>query len=311
MTAAVKIEDLTKVFRVGFWGKRFVALQGLSFEVEAGEVFGLLGPNGAGKTTALKLLMGLIKPTRGRAWIMGMEVNNVQVRAKIGYLPESPYFYEHLRGGEFMDFYGRLFSLTRSRRRERSEELLALVGLARARDLPLRKYSKGMLQRIGLAQALINDPELVILDEPMTGLDPVGRREVRDVILQLKKQGKTVCFSSHILSDVEMICDRVGIINQGRMVSIGKISQLLNPRIEYYEISFSGLKAENLGNLRAPDARVFSDGDLVYAIAAEEENKDRIIAGVQEKGGRIHSVIPHRESLEEYFLRQVNINNAD
>jgi ABC-2 type transport system ATP-binding protein len=309
--AAIKIEGLGKIFRVGFWGRKFEAVKNIDFEVGAGELFGFLGPNGAGKTTTIKMIMGLLYPTRGQAWILGKSASDVAIRARVGYLPESPYFYDHLQGAEFLDFYGRLFAIPAKKRRKKIGELLELVGIARAADLPLRKYSKGMLQRIGLAQALINDPELVVLDEPMTGLDPVGRREIRDIILKLKQEGKTVFFSTHILPDVEMICDRIAILNQGRLVNIGALGSLLSPRVKYYEISFSGLAGEKLKELSAWTSDVLQDGALIRARVEKEEDKDRIVSWVLKEKGRVDSVFPHRESLEEYFLRQVNINNAD
>ncbi|MCX5858681.1 MAG: ABC transporter ATP-binding protein, partial [Proteobacteria bacterium] len=260
MTAAIKIEGLSKFFRVGFWGKRVQAVTDLSFEVRQGDLFGFLGPNGAGKTTTIKALMGLIFPSGGQTWILGKKASEEGVRSRVGYLPESPYFYEYLKGLEFLDFYGSLFKIPKKVRVKKAEELLTLVNLEGAADLHLRKYSKGMLQRIGLAQALINDPELVILDEPMTGLDPIGRREIRDVMVRLKNEGKTVFFSTHILSDVEMICDQVGIVNKGKLVTTGKLSELLNPRIEYYEISFSQPDPAELEVLKPWVTNTFRDG---------------------------------------------------
>lgn len=311
MPAAIKIEGLGKIFRVGFWGRKFEAVKDLTFEVGAGELFGFLGPNGAGKTTTIKMLMGLLYPTSGQAWILGKSAGDVATQARVGYLPESPYFYDHLRGQEFLDFYGRLFEIPAPKRKKKIAALLELVGIAGAADLPLRKYSKGMLQRIGLAQALINDPELIVLDEPMTGLDPVGRREIRDIILRLKQEGKTVFFSTHILPDVEMICDRIAILNQGRLVNIGALGNLMNPRVKYYQISFSGPAGEKLKELTPWTSKVFQDGELTHALVDKEEDKDRLISWILREKGRIYSVVPHRESLEEYFLGQVNENNAD
>ncbi|MGH7480453.1 MAG: ABC transporter ATP-binding protein, partial [Candidatus Methylomirabilales bacterium] len=202
----LKTEGLTKEYRIGFWRTRVRVLHDLNLEVHQGEIFGYLGPNGAGKTTTLKLLMGLIYPTAGRASILGRDVQDVAVKAQVGFLPENPYFYDYLTGREFLHFYGQLFGLAYRDRRQRIDELLHAVGLSKAAELQLRKYSKGMLQRIGLAQALINDPQVIVLDEPTSGLDPVGRKEVRDLILDLKGKGKTVFFSTHIVPDAEMIC---------------------------------------------------------------------------------------------------------
>lgn len=226
----IETEGLSKEFRVGFAMKRVLALDDLNLKVEEGEIFGYIGPNGAGKTTTLKIMMGLIYPTSGNVQIFGRDIKNINIKMDIGFLPEAPYFYDYLTTGEFLDFYGQLFGLGKKERRRRIEELLDMVDLRWVKDTQLRKFSRGMLQRIGIAQALINDPRLVILDEPMSGLDPVGRTKIRDVILRLKDEGKTVFFSSHILSDVEMICDRVGILVNGRLKEVGKLEELLGER---------------------------------------------------------------------------------
>src|SRR5712692_4755616 len=223
----IRTDGLTKEFRLGLGRQRVVALDRLNLEVNQGEIFGFLGHNGAGKTTAIKLLLGLLTPTAGTAWILDRPITDVAVKQEVGFLPESPYFYEYLTAEEFLTFYGQLFGLGGQRLARKVDELLEMVRITDARRLPLRKFSKGMLQRVGLAQALINDPQLVILDEPMSGLDPIGRREVRDIILQLKDRGKTVFFSTHILPDVEMICDRVGILVRGRLRSVGAIHELV------------------------------------------------------------------------------------
>jgi ABC-2 type transport system ATP-binding protein len=223
----VQIDQLRKVFKVGFWGRRVTAVDGVSLEVQRGEVFGFLGPNGAGKTTTIKILMGLIYPSGGRATLFGQSIGDPSAKAKVGFLPESPYFYDYLTSREFLRFYGHLFGLLGTALEKRIDELLELVGMTHARDLQLRKFSKGMLQRVGIAQALINDPELVILDEPMSGLDPIGRKEVRDLILRLKESGKTVMFSSHILHDAELLCDRVAMIMKGKLVACGHVSELI------------------------------------------------------------------------------------
>ena len=223
----VKVEHLRKVFHVGFWGRRITAVDGVSLEVQRGEVFGFLGPNGAGKTTTIKMLMGLIYPSGGTATLFGRPIGDSAAKSKVGFLPESPYFYDYLTGREFLRFYGHLFGLLGPALEKRIDELLDLVGMTHARDLQLRKFSKGMLQRVGIAQALINDPELVVLDEPMSGLDPIGRKEVRDLIFRLKESGKTVMFSSHILHDAELLCDRVAMIMKGRLVACGHVSELI------------------------------------------------------------------------------------
>src|SRR5437868_14079414 len=224
----VQTEQLSKIFRVGFWGKKVTAVDGVNLEVRPGEVYGFLGPNGAGKTTTLKMLMGLIYPTSGQAWLFGRDLGDPQTKARLGFLPESPYFYDYLTSREFLGFYGHLFGLWGTVLSKRVDELLDLVGMTHAKDLQLRKFSKGMLQRVGIAQALINNPELVVLDEPMSGLDPIGRKEVRDLILELRDQGKTVFFSTHILSDVEAITDRVAIIARGQLQAHGTPAELVS-----------------------------------------------------------------------------------
>src|SRR5678815_2064051 len=224
----VEIENLTKDYEIGFWRKRKVrALDGLSLSVETGEIFGFLGANGAGKTTTLKLLMRLTFPTAGKARILGSDIDNVAMHQRIGYLPENPYFYDYLTAREFLEYCGEIFGLRAGERKKRTADLLARVRLDEKRwDSQLRKFSKGMLQRVGLAQSLVNDPEIVFLDEPMSGLDPVGRREVRDLIASLRDEGKTVFMCSHILSDIEVLCDRVAILKRGRLAQVGYLDEL-------------------------------------------------------------------------------------
>ncbi|MFQ5946575.1 MAG: ABC transporter ATP-binding protein, partial [Anaerolineae bacterium] len=269
----LKTEGLTKEFRSGFWRSRVRVLHDLNLEVRQGETFGYLGPNGAGKTTTMNLIMGLIHPTTGRAWILGRDVSDVAVKAEIGFLPENPYFYTYLTGREFLDFYGQLFGIPYRERRRRIDELLDLVGLSKAGKLQLRKYSKGMLQRIGLAQALINDPQAVFLDEPMSGLDPVGRKEVRDLILDLKARGKTVFFSTHIIPDVEMICDRVGIIVNGRLIRVGPLDELLGSDVESIEITASGLDEAALSEVArwSVGPPVQRGNRVFFAVATEKD----------------------------------------
>jgi ABC-2 type transport system ATP-binding protein len=306
MDAAIRTEELCKDYRTGFWRRRARVLRGLNLEVRAGEVFGYLGPNGAGKTTTLKLLMGLIHPTAGRATILGRDISEVDVKAQVGFLPENPYFYDYLTGREFLDYYGRLFALPGRARRERVDRLLHEVGMAHAAELSLRKYSKGMLQRIGLAQALINDPDLVVLDEPMTGLDPLGRKEVRDLILRLKAAGKTIFFSTHIIPDVEVICDRVGIIFVGELVTVGPLETLLGTHLESIEITFSGLPPGDPGVPGGPWARppVHTAGRTIVAVA-DEATGNATVRALVERGATIHSVVPLRRTLEEEFVQQI------
>jgi len=236
--SVIEIEHLRKDFQVGFWGRESVAISDINLSVQEGEIFGFLGPNGAGKTTTIKILMGLIHPTAGTAKLLGQPVGNIKAKSKIGFLPESSHFYEYLTAMEALTFYGGLFGLSKNRLKERIPTLLKQVGLVSSAHLQLRKFSKGMLQRMGIAQSLINDPELIILDEPMSGLDPIGRKEMRELILGLKAQGKTVFFSSHITHDVEMICDRVGILVGGRLLRMGGLAEILDTGKETLEDYF-------------------------------------------------------------------------
>lgn len=304
--AVLKTEGLTKDYRTGFWRTRVRVLHDLNLEIEEGEIFGYLGPNGAGKTTTLKLLMGLIHPTAGRAWILGREISDVAVKAHVGFLPENPYFYDYLTGREFLHFYGQLFGIPYRERRRRIEELLETMGLGETGGLQLRKYSKGMLQRIGLAQALINDPKLVVLDEPMSGLDPAGRKEVRDLILTLKAKGKTVFFSTHIIPDVEMICDRIGIIVAGRLIRVGPLEELLGNEVASIEITASGLGKEALARLSQWSTKppMVTGEKALFAVKTEKE-ASQVLELLVKEGATIHAVLPQRGTLEERFLREV------
>ena len=299
--SAIEISDLTKDYLKGFWKKRpHRALDHLSLKVEAGEVFGLLGPNGAGKTTTLKLLMVLTYPTAGTASLLGRPIEDVEVHRRVGYLPEAPYFYDYLSAREFLDYCGQLFGLDRSERRRRVEDLLERFGLQPAAGTALRHYSRGMLQRVGLAQALINDPELVFLDEPMLGLDPVGRYEVRRIILELREQGKTVCFSSHVLSDVEALCDRVGILNQGKLHGLGQLDEILSLEATAMEVLVGGAGDGLLDSVKGIVAGVREAGDKV-TFQVELEKLHELLARVRDHQGKLLSAVPVRMSLEDYF----------
>jgi len=244
---AIRTEALTKSYTVGFWRPRpYLALDGLTMQVGAGEVFGFLGPNGAGKTTTLKLLMQLIYPTSGRAEILGKPVGDVGVKRRIGYLPEQPYFYDYLTAEELLRYFASIFGYAPAERRRRAAALLDEVGIGAERRLALRKFSKGMLQRVGIAQALINEPEVVFLDEPMSGLDPLGRREIRQLILRLRDRGCTVFFSSHVLADAETLCSRVAILAKGRLMTAGRLSDMLAFHVRGWELVVSGLKEDVL-----------------------------------------------------------------
>ena len=298
----LKAQNLQKTFRIGFLRKKVEAVRDVSFEVRRGEIFGLVGPNGAGKTTTMKMLTGLIRPDAGSMSLFGEPVEQVRMRAKLGYLPENPYFYDHLTARELLTYYGSLHGLSRKIIRERSDKLLELVGLAHAQNRPLRKFSKGMRQRAGLAQALINDPELVILDEPQSGLDPMGRKDVRDLIFDLKRRGKTVFFSSHILPDVEAVCDRVALMHLGTVREVGTLQELTGGRAAAVEILVRGLdltKAQTLSDIDTVDAR----GDLIVLELSEKADLEAIIAEIYRLDGAIHSITPQKEDLEDVFLR--------
>ncbi|MGB7084933.1 MAG: ABC transporter ATP-binding protein [Phormidesmis sp.] len=298
----IATQDLRKVYRTGFWLRAAPpSLKQCSLEIFKGETFGLLGPNGAGKTTLLKLLLGIIRPTAGAATLMGEPAGDQGVKARIGYLPENPYFYDYLTGWEFLSYTAGLFGITGSAKNQRIAMLLDLVQLDRrtAKKQQMRRYSKGMLQRVGMAQALINDPEIVFLDEPMSGLDPTGRFQVREIILSLKEQGKTLFFNSHVLSDVEMICDRIAILDRGEIICIGAIDQLLgNPT--YYSVRGHG------GSLDVLDQWLreitFENGywqGLLY------DNPFEFMATAQLMNAHIAKLAVARPTLEEFFMAQI------
>lgn len=305
---AIEIKNLTKVFYTDFLRKPILAVDNLTFSVKEGEVFGFLGPNGAGKTTTIKILVGLIRPTEGEARIFGTDVADISSHEFIGYLPEMPNFYDYLTGNELMKYFARLFNIKEPERTKRIEELLKLVGLWEVKSNPVRSYSKGMLQRLGIAQALINDPKLLILDEPMSGLDPIGRKEVRDLILGLKSRGKTVFFSTHIIPDVELICDRIAILNKGRLLSIGKLDELSTLKEDLYEVVIFGLNSDYINKISELAKEIIKKDDLVI-IRGEKREVDEVIDFALNKGGRIKSLIPIRRSLEELFIAELQNKN--
>jgi ABC-2 type transport system ATP-binding protein len=304
MTIAIEIDNLTKDYETGFWRKRKVrALDGLSLTVESAQIFGFLGANGAGKTTTLKLLMGLIYPTAGTARILNRDIDDIAMHARIGYLPENPYFYDYLTAREFLNYCGELFGLDRVTRERRTEELLTRVNLeTKGWDRQLRKFSKGMLQRVGLAQALVNDPEIVFLDEPMSGLDPVGRREVRDLIASLRTQGKTVFMCSHILSDIEVLCDSVAILKQGRLAQAGSLEELRAGEASMVEVIAAGADAETLRQQLGSGAIVTTTASGLRIEVADEREVDAVINALRQAHGKLVSVQPVRQSLEQLFL---------
>lgn len=305
---AIVVDRLTKTYKpVWPWQKETTVLSDVSLSVRQGEIFGFLGPNGAGKTTTMKILLGLLRATSGRVELLGAPATDVAVHARIGYLPEAPYFYDYLTADEFLCFYGRLAGLPRETVRQRVPQLLERVSLTEARDRQLRKFSKGMLQRIGLAQALIHDPELIILDEPMSGLDPIGRKEVRDLILSLRDQGKTVFFSTHIVSDVEMICDRVGILAKGKMLASGRIEDLVNEHeAQSVEVVCDGVVGDDLVAIKCKAVRILQRGERCLMILPGQDHLEEVLAILRQAGGKLVSVIPHKGSLEEIFLEQTN-----
>ena len=298
----LRTEGLTKIFDTGL-GKRVAAVEDLDLAVEAGEIFGFVGPNGAGKTTTIKMLMGLIFPTRGRAFIFDEPIPSERAKARLGYLPEHPAYHDFLTGQEAMAFFATLAGVARAEQGRRIDELLGLVGLSDAGGRQIRKYSKGMQQRLGIAQALVSDPAFVVLDEPMSGLDPIGRREMRDLILELKRRGKTVFFSTHILPDVETLCDRVGVIVQGRLRDVGRLGELLSARVTSVELTATLPEPARaaLGGGRV----ISSEGERVTAIYEAPDAADAAVAAVLAAGGRLVALTPQRETLEDFFLRRL------
>jgi len=278
------------------------AVRGIDLSVKAGEIFGFIGPNGSGKTTTIKILTGLMMPTAGEAWLHGLPVSDPQSRARLGFLPEGTFFHDYLTGREFLDFHGALLGIPKSVRRTRIPELLARVGLAGAEDRQIRRYSKGMRQRAGLAQALINDPDLVILDEPMSGLDPIGRKDVRDLILSLRDEGKTVFFSSHILEDAEVICDQVAIILNGKIVTQGYLDELLGQEMVGAELVVEGIGEALHAELASAARRAVVQGSRFLFEFADESAAEKALDRVRAGGGRVRSLVPKRRSLEDLLM---------
>jgi ABC-2 type transport system ATP-binding protein len=307
MPAAIRAEELTKDYAIGFWRKRpYRALDRLSIAIEQGEIFGFLGPNGAGKTTTLKLLMQLIYPTSGRAEILGQPVGHVATRQRVGYLPENPYFYDYLTAEELLTYFAQLFGYSGADRGRRVATLLDRVGIGAERRLQLRKFSKGMVQRVGIAQALINDPEVVFLDEPMSGLDPLGRRDVRSLILDLRNQGRTVFFSSHILADAEALCSRVAVVAGGRLAATGRLSEMLAFEVRGWELVMSDLAAEVVARLAPSARRVTEISHGRYSIELSLDHPpDRVLVELTATGGKLVSLNPVRDTLEDFFVKRV------
>ena len=312
---AIQTEALTKHYRVGFWRPRpYVALDRLTLHVRQGDVFGFLGPNGSGKTTTLKLLMQLIYPSSGRAEILGRPVGDAAVKRRIGYLPENPYFYDHLTAEELLQYFAALFGYSAAEGRRRASSLLDEVGIGAERRRHLRTFSKGMLQRVGIAQAVINDPEVVFFDEPMSGLDPLGRREVRELILRLRDRGCTVFFSSHVLSDAETLCNRVAILSEGRLAAEGDLSEMLAFQARAWELVVTGLANTVLESATASGHIVKATPLGVGRYALEvplSASPDRLVTDLVAHGAQLVSINPIRETLEDFFVRQVGTAPRD
>ena len=300
---SIQTTNLGMVYRSGLIPRKKVALRNLSLEVGRNEIFGYLGANGAGKTTTLKILVHLMRPTSGSAQILGEDISSVAVRRKIGYQPENPYFYEYLTTEETLRFYAKLFGIPRAERQRRIGRMIDLMNIPGVRRMRVREFSRGMRQRLGLAQALINEPELVFLDEPMSGLDPLGRIQVRDIILRLKQEGKTVFFSSHILSDVEVICDRVGLLVNGELVSVGRVNDLVASQVKTIEIRVENLPPAALDQVRPLATGLVAQGAMTHLTVADEKAGQEAVRIIAASGAVLKEYAPHKESLEEYFLR--------
>ena len=306
-TPVLEFVDLAKEFRLGLQLTRVQAVRGVSLDVRAGEIFGYLGPNGAGKTTTMKMAMGLIQPSAGQVKLFGRTMQDSMIRSRVGYLPEHPYFYDYLTASEILDFYGELYGLDRGTRRRRVGELLELVGLSHAAHRTLRRFSKGMLQRVGIAQAIINDPDLVILDEPLSGLDPMGRKEVRDIIVALREQGKTVFFSSHILHDIETICDRVALLIQGKLEKVGPLDTLLSEGTSEVEVSARDVSAETMRTLSEQSINVETLGATTL-FRVKEAHVGDVLNVLLQSGARVLEVQAQRQSLEALFVHEAEVH---
>jgi len=306
--SAIEILGLTKTYHVGFWRKKAkCALKPLHLSVADGEIFGFLGPNGAGKTTTLKLLMGLVFPSAGSAYILGMKNTDPAVKAKIGFLPEQPYFYDYLTASELLDYYGQLSGVAPKERRRRIGEVLSRVGLHDVGNLQMRKFSKGMLQRVGIAQAILHDPKVLFLDEPMSGLDPIGRREVRDLMEELKQAGKTIFFSTHILSDAEALCDRIAIIHLGELRGVGAVADLTSSVESKVEFVWKGSTLP--ASLKPLVMEYHVSGDMIRALVPEHR-QEATLEALRRERLPIISLTPVRTSLEDYFVNQLQPSQA-
>ncbi len=303
--SVLRIQNLTKEYTTGFWGRKHRALSNLNLEVEEGEIFGFLGPNGAGKTTTIKILLRIIFPTSGTAWLLDKELGEAPEVHKIGYMPENPYFYRFLTGREFLKFYARLAGITGREARKKADELLEIVGLAHAAKARIAEYSKGMVTRVGIAQALITEPTLLLLDEPMSGLDPIGRLEIRDLIMRLKEQRKTIFFCTHILADVEMLCNRIAILNKGELIRTGTVQEILASGEASYRISLDNVN-DNLNSKVADHITKRDDiGGILHLTAPNQAEAQKISDIAMSEGARLLEMRPEHGTLEDYFVREV------
>jgi ABC-2 type transport system ATP-binding protein len=300
---AIAAHGLSKTYRLGFRARKVQALAELDLAVAPGSIYGFVGPNGAGKSTTIKALVGLVQPSAGDATLFGRPISDPRARLAIGYLPENPSFHDFMRPIEVLRYMGKLSGLSGAALDRRAEALLERVGLSGARDLTVRKFSKGMVQRLGLAQALVHDPPLLVLDEPMSGLDPIGRKDVRDLVLDLRKEGKTIFFSTHILSDVETICDRVGMLLGGRLVREAALGSLLDGTVHSVEVRCAGLDDRAAAEVRAlaGDGGTAAEGHVFVFPTVEAASTGAAL--VLARGGRLLSLQPNRETLEETFVR--------
>ena len=300
----LEVEDLHKTFRIGFFRKRIEAVRGISFEVRKGEIFGFIGPNGAGKTTTIKMILQLIYPSRGSIKLFGSSPGDIAARRRVGYLPENPYVYTYLKPLEFLDLCGQLTGLDRKTRKRRSHELLERLALSHAVDRPIGKFSKGMMQRIGICQALLHDPELLILDEPFSGLDPIGRRDILDILDEQRRQGKTMLFTSHVLSDVESLVDRLILINHGKPTAYGTLDELLRPEVRRVDIQLASVDDTCRAELSAIAMEVRDLHQRVIVVVEGDDDVPRVLKLAMSGGARVLAVTPHRETLEDLFLRE-------
>jgi ABC-2 type transport system ATP-binding protein len=307
----LEVQDLHKTFRIGFFRKRVDAVRGVDFHVQRGESFGFVGPNGAGKTTTIKMILQLIYPTQGRVSLFGAPVGDPFTRTRLGYMPESPYVYTYLRPLEFLDLCGRLAGMAPGRRRQRADALIEQLGLAHAVDRPIGRFSKGMLQRIGMCQALLHEPEFLILDEPFSGLDPIGRKDIRDILLEQRKRGCTLFFTSHVLTDVELLCDRVAIIHRGKLTASGTMEELLRPDVRRVEIELAQVDDALRADLASVAREVRDLHHRVGVVVEGDAEVPRVLDLARARGASVVAIIPHRETLEDLFVRKAVRETSD